>query len=66
MKVSRKELKKQLRDGVDFNDDGMSYDEIATVLGISKAEVRRIEYQALKKLKQPTETNKKVSRYFFG
>ncbi|MDR2639275.1 MAG: hypothetical protein LBC09_05515 [Helicobacteraceae bacterium] len=32
--------------------DGMTIDEIAKVLGVTKEQVRRIEAQALKKLKR--------------
>ena len=35
---------------IDFN-DGYSYDEIADIMGLTKAQVKKIETQALKKLK---------------
>jgi DNA-directed RNA polymerase sigma subunit (sigma70/sigma32) len=44
----------------------MTYEEIAIELGISVSEVRKIEAQALKKLKMPTEINKKFYRYLRG
>jgi DNA-directed RNA polymerase sigma subunit (sigma70/sigma32) len=66
MKQSRKEYKENLRKNASLTEDGMTYDEISAILGISKAEVRKIEDQALKKLKLPTEKNKELKKYFFG
>jgi DNA-directed RNA polymerase sigma subunit (sigma70/sigma32) len=43
--------------------EGMSYEEIAKVLGISKNKVKNIEERALKKLKVPTEKNKRFWEY---
>jgi DNA-directed RNA polymerase sigma subunit (sigma70/sigma32) len=43
--------------------EGMSYEEIAKVLGISKNKVKVIEARALKKLKVPTEKNKRFWEY---
>jgi DNA-directed RNA polymerase sigma subunit (sigma70/sigma32) len=63
---SRKQIKQEIRENATITEDGMSYDEIAAILGISKSEVRRIEYQALRKLKIPTELNKKLKSYAEG
>ncbi len=41
----------------------MSFEEIAEVLGISKAEVKRIYDQAIRKLQTPNEKNKKFWEY---
>jgi len=41
----------------------MSFEEIAEVLGISKAEVKRIYEQAIRKLQIPNEKNKKFWEY---
>jgi len=60
---SRKEYKKELKENASVQDDGMTYDEIAEILGISKAQVRKIERNALRKLQVPTEKNKKFSKY---
>jgi DNA-directed RNA polymerase sigma subunit (sigma70/sigma32) len=60
---TRKQLKQNIRDNASITEDGMSYDEISAVLGISKAEVRRIEREALRKLQAPTEKNKILRRY---
>jgi DNA-directed RNA polymerase specialized sigma24 family protein len=37
---SQKELKQERTDNVDITEDGMSYEEISHILGISKREVR--------------------------
>jgi len=56
-----------IQDGLEFaGSGGMSYEDIAEVLNISVKEVRKIEAQALKKLKMPTEKNKKFYRYLRG
>jgi DNA-directed RNA polymerase sigma subunit (sigma70/sigma32) len=47
-----------------ITEDGMSYDMIAKVLNISVQEVKNIEARALKKLKIPTDKNKKLHQYF--
>lgn len=41
----------------------MSFDEIAKQLGISKAEAIRIYESAMRKLKMPSEKNKKFWNY---
>ena len=43
--------------------DGLSYQEIGRILGISANEVKRIEKGALNKLKKPTGMNKKLYEY---
>ena len=43
--------------------NGMSYEEIAEVLGLTKKQVQAIEERALKKLKRPTPQNKKFLEY---
>ena len=65
-KQSRKEYKQEIRDNACIVEDGMSYDEIAEVLGISKVEVKRIEKAALGKLQKPTEKNKILRKYHVG
>ena len=44
-------------------EDGMTYEEIAEVLGMTKKQVYAIEQRALKKLKRPTPENKKFLEY---
>jgi len=44
-------------------EDGMSYEEISQVLGISVGEVKAIEIQAMKKLRMPSVVNKSLHRY---
>ena len=63
MKQSRKQLKQEMIDNATVTEDGMSYGEIAEILGISKAEVRKIENQALRKLQKPNTLNKKLRIY---
>jgi len=63
---SRKEIKQEIKDNATLNEDGMSYDEIATILGISKFEVKKIENEALRKLQVPNSLNKKFKNYLGG
>jgi len=60
---SQKQLKKERIQNADLQEDGMSYDEIAEILGISKREVQRIEKRALQKLQKPNELNKRLRTY---
>ncbi len=60
---TRKEFKQQLKENANISEDGMSYDEIAEILGITKAQVRKIEKDALRKLQAPTPKNKKFGCY---
>lgn len=60
---SRKQLKQEMRENASITTDGMSYDEISEILGISKTEVRRIEQSALRKLKKPGVLNKILQQY---
>ena len=53
MYKTRKELKKSRIENAQMTEDGLSHHEIAKILGITAAEVRRIEHEALKKLKHP-------------
>jgi len=43
--------------------DGMSYEEIAQIMNITPGEVRKIEEDAMKKLRRPSQTNKKLHGY---
>jgi len=63
MNKSRKQIKQEMIDNVMVSEDGMSYSEIAEILGISKALVRKIENQALRKLQTPNALNKKLQSY---
>lgn len=45
-------------------EDGMSYIEIASILGISVPEVKKIERSALSKLKRPSDKNQKLHKYW--
>ena len=62
-KKSQKQLKKERIENADLQEDGMSYDEIAEILGISKREVMKIERRALQKLQRPNELNKRLRTY---
>jgi len=44
-------------------EDGMSYEEIAIVLGITVGEVKTIEHQAMQKLRRPSALNKSLHHY---
>jgi len=57
----RSQQKKSV-DNLDI-EDGMSYEEIAVVLGISVGEVKTIEIQAMKKLRRPSALNKTIHGY---
>ena len=61
---SQKQLKRERTDNADITEDGMSYEEISKILGISKREVRRIEREAIQKLQEPSKINKKLHRYW--
>ena len=63
---SRKELKRERIENAQVTEDGMSYDEIAEILGLKKKDVMRIEREALRKLQAPNETNKKFKKYLGG
>ncbi len=52
---------KDKREQKDINEDGLSYQEIGVILGISAAEVKQIEQMALKKLRSP----KGIARLLF-
>ena len=60
---SQKQLKKERIQNADLQEDGMSYDEIAEILGITKREVMKIERRALQKLQKPNEQNKRLRTY---
>ena len=51
------------REEKEVTEDGLSYQEIAAILGLSAQEVKNIENTALKKLRTPNETNKKFREY---
>lgn len=62
-------FKQQKKDAVDgsINEDGMTYEEIGKILGLTIVQVRRLEYVALQKLKRPTTENRKFYDYLkFG
>lgn len=64
MKKSRKQLKQERVDNANINEDGLSYHEISKILNIPVHVVKRIESDALRKLRQPnSEANKKLHKY---
>ncbi len=63
MKQTRKQLKQEMLDNATVTEDGMSYGEIAEILGITKAEVRKLENDALRKLRKPNPWTKKLRAY---
>ena len=56
----RSQEKKEIKE---ISNDGMSYQEIATIMGISPSEVKEIEQRALKKLRVPSVLNKMLKTY---
>jgi len=56
--------KRELQEDNLTPEDGMSYIEIANILGISVAEVKKLERMALSKLKQPSSLNKDLHDYW--
>ncbi len=56
----RSKMKRELKD---ITEDGLSYQEIAAILGISADAVKKIEQHALKKLRVPGGINKKLHIY---
>ena len=55
---------RQVKDeDVVISEDGMSYHMIAKILDISVQEVKEIEASAIRKMKTPTEQNKKLREY---
>jgi len=56
----RSQLKQETKD---VQEDGLSIQEIAQIMGISALEVQNIETRALKKLRTPTDQNKGLRRY---
>ena len=58
----RSQQKRELQENT-TPEDGMSYLEIANILGISVAEVKKIEKSALSKLKSPSAKNQQLHRY---
>ena len=57
----RSQMKKEIHNLE--SQDGMSYEEIAQVLGITPGEVKRIEAEAMKKLRRPSAPNKELHKY---
>jgi len=64
--MCRVQQKREMIKNATITEDGMSYGEIAEILGISKSEVRKIENEALRKLQIPNEKNKKLRVYYVG
>ena len=56
----RPEMKRKQKE---ITADGLSYQEIAAIMGITSAEVKRIETIALKKLRTPGGINKSLHLY---
>ena len=56
----RSQEKKEIKE---IAEDGMSYQEIATIMGISPSEVKAIEQRALQKLRSPNMLNKMLKSY---
>jgi len=61
---SRKQIKQELREEAQVQEDGMSYEEISEILGISKREVMKIERAAMRKLKAPGELSRRLHALF--
>ncbi len=61
---TRKQLKQQRLDQAQVTEDGLSHHEIAKIMDISVAEVRKLEKSALSKLKTPTLMNQDLYSYW--
>jgi DNA-directed RNA polymerase sigma subunit (sigma70/sigma32) len=61
---SQKELKSQRLENAHITEDGLSYQEIAKILGLTVGEVKKIEHEALLKLRKPSTLNKDLHRYW--
>ncbi len=48
----------------EMNEDGLSIAEVAKLLKMTPQEVRKIEREALRKLKKPTNKNKVLHKYW--
>ena len=48
----------------EMNEDGLSIYEVAKLLKMTPQEVRKIEREALRKLKKPTDKNKVLHKYW--
>ena len=59
----RAQEKREKAEEKSIQGDGMSYQDIAKVLGISILEVKKIERSALKKLSVPNPKNKRMRDY---
>ena len=60
---NRKEQKQQMIEDAEAQNDGLSVNEVAKILGMTTHAVRRIEKIALNKLRAPTEANQKLHKY---
>lgn len=59
----RAQLKRELQEN-STPEDGMTYLEIANIMGISVSEVKQLEKNAFRKLKKPTQKNQKLHEYY--
>ncbi len=62
LKTKRRSRKVEEED-INISEDGMSYHMIAAILMISVQEVKNIEASALRKIKIPSEPNRKLRDY---
>ena len=54
---------KMKRTQEEVSEDGMSYQQIADIMGTTVTEIKKIEASALQKLRKPTEANKAFRDY---
>lgn len=64
LKLKKERRTRQVKEeDINISEDGMSYHMIAAILNISVQEVKMIELNALRKIKTPTEANRKLRDY---
>lgn len=63
-KMARKAQKEQMIEDASITEDGLTYQEIASILKLPIHVVKRIETDALRKLQAPTDKNKSLHKYW--
>ena len=58
------QIREERLENAEISKDGLSIPEVAKLLGLTVAEVRKIEKEALRKLKKPTDKNKALHEYW--
>ncbi len=61
---SQLQIKEERLESAEMNGDGLSVAEVAKLLKMTPSEVRKIEREALRKLKKPSDKNKILHKYW--